>query len=81
MGYSQGNLLLAPNSKYPNCNTNGTGTIESVGVFGMSSHHPGGANVLLLDGSVKFLKDGANNATVWSLGSMNQGEIVSSDAF
>jgi prepilin-type processing-associated H-X9-DG protein len=81
MGYSLGNVLLGPNSKYPNCNTNGAGTIQSVGVFGLSSYHPGGANVLFLDGSVRFLKDGVDNAAVWSLGSIGQGEIVSSDSF
>ncbi len=80
-GYSLGNVLLGPNSKYPNCNTNGKGTIESVGVFGLSSYHPGGANVLFLDGSVRYLKDSVNNAAVWSLGSIAQGEIVSSDSF
>jgi prepilin-type N-terminal cleavage/methylation domain-containing protein/prepilin-type processing-associated H-X9-DG protein len=81
MGYSLGNVLTPPNAKTPNCNTNGTGTIQSVGVFGLSSFHPGGANILLLDGSVRYLKDSVSNQTVWSLGSMRQGEIVSSEAY
>jgi len=80
-GYTQGNVVLPPNSKYPNCNTHASGTIESPGVFGSSSHHPGGANIMMLDGSVRFLKDSVNQQTVWAIGSMAQGEIVSADAF
>ncbi len=81
VGYSQGNVVGGPNAPYPNCNTNGTGTIDSVGVFGLSSFHPGGANVLMLDGSVRFLKDSVAGPTVWSLGSIGQGEVISADAF
>jgi prepilin-type N-terminal cleavage/methylation domain-containing protein/prepilin-type processing-associated H-X9-DG protein len=81
VGYTQGNVLQAPNARYPNCNSNGKGAIESVGVFGLSSYHPGGANMLLLDGSVRFLKDSANNHTVWALGSINQGEIIDASSY
>ena len=81
VGYSQGNVLTGPNAKSPNCNTNGTGTLESPGVFGPSSFHPGGANALMLDGSVRFLKDSINNQAIWALGSVRQGEIVSADSF
>ena len=81
VGYSQGNLVLPPNSKYPNCNTNGTGAIENVGIFGLSSFHPGGSNVLMLDGSVRFLKDTVANQTIWALGSIRQGEVISADAY
>jgi prepilin-type N-terminal cleavage/methylation domain-containing protein/prepilin-type processing-associated H-X9-DG protein len=80
-GYSQGGIVLAPNAKYPNCSTNGGGTIESVGMYTLSSFHTGGANILMLDGAVKFLKESASNQTVWSIGSMNQGEIIDANSF
>ena len=44
-----GNVLLAPNPKYPNCN-NSTGsgnTTDTNGMYGMSSYHSGGANTLM----------------------------------
>jgi prepilin-type N-terminal cleavage/methylation domain-containing protein/prepilin-type processing-associated H-X9-DG protein len=81
VGYTMGNLTLPPNAPYPNCSVDGTGTIESVGVYGLSSYHSGGANVLLLDGSVRFLKDSISRQTIWALGSVRQGEIVSADAY
>jgi prepilin-type N-terminal cleavage/methylation domain-containing protein/prepilin-type processing-associated H-X9-DG protein len=80
-GYSQGSIALPPNAQYPNCNTNAGGTIESVGMFNLSSFHPGGCNILMLDGSVKFLKDSTSRQTVWAIGSMNQGEVISADAY
>jgi prepilin-type N-terminal cleavage/methylation domain-containing protein/prepilin-type processing-associated H-X9-DG protein len=80
-GYTLGNVLVPPNTKTPNCSTNGNGAIESCGVFGLSSFHSGGANVLMLDGSVHFLKDSISKQTLWALGSMNQGEIVSASSY
>jgi prepilin-type processing-associated H-X9-DG protein len=47
----------------------------------MSSYHAGGANVLLCDGAVRFLKNSTNINTVWALGSIAQGEIISADAY
>ena len=45
-----------------------------------NSKHPGGVNVLLGDGSVRFIKDTVNIQTWRAMGSRNLGEIVSSDA-
>ena len=46
-----------------------------------NSEHPGGVNVLLSDGSVRFVKD-AINLTVWrALGSRNLGEVISGDSY
>jgi prepilin-type processing-associated H-X9-DG protein len=80
-GYTLGNLLVPPNPQVPLCNINPNGTIADPGTFGLSSYHPGGANILLCDGSVRFLKDSVNYQTLWSLGSRAQGEVVSSDAY
>jgi prepilin-type processing-associated H-X9-DG protein len=47
----------------------------------MSSNHPGGANILMADGSVRFLKNSVSQLTVWALGSRNRGEVISSDSY
>ncbi len=45
------------------------------------SYHPGGVNALFGDGSVRFLKNSVNFQTWRALGTVNGGEVVSSDAF
>lgn len=45
------------------------------------SRHPGGANSLFMDGSVKFVKDTVAPVAWQALGSRNGGEVVSSDGF
>ncbi len=83
LGRTLGNTLTAPNSPYPNCQATfgGEGDFDSFGNFSMSSFHPGGANVLFADGSVRFLKNSTGWTVVWSLGSRNGGEIVSADSY
>jgi prepilin-type N-terminal cleavage/methylation domain-containing protein/prepilin-type processing-associated H-X9-DG protein len=45
------------------------------------SRHPGGANMLFADGSVRFLKNSINPAPWRALATRNFGEVVSSDAY
>jgi prepilin-type N-terminal cleavage/methylation domain-containing protein/prepilin-type processing-associated H-X9-DG protein len=45
------------------------------------SRHPGGVNVLMSDGSVRFIKDTVNFLTWRAIGSPNGGEVVSADAY
>ena len=42
--FSIGNMLVPPNPKTPNCNssTASNNGINLPGVYGLSSHHPGG---------------------------------------
>ena len=51
------------------------------GQFGFRSLHPGGANFVMGDGSVKFLKESINPVTYRSLGSRAWGEVVSADSY
>jgi prepilin-type N-terminal cleavage/methylation domain-containing protein/prepilin-type processing-associated H-X9-DG protein len=82
MAYTLGNVLLAPNARYPNFSINPAGqSTDGPGMYSLSSYHPGGANVLMADGSVRFLKDSTSLNTVWGLGSRSQGEIISADSY
>ena len=69
LGYSMGSTLLPPNSPYPNCSAGAANTFDAAGMFNMTSLHPGGANILMSDGSVRFLKNSVSMPIVWALGS------------
>ena len=82
--HTLGNTLVGPNPPFPNCAADifGLGdTDDDIGYFGLSSHHPGGCNVLMADGSSRFLKNSISQLTLWSLGSRAQGEVISSDSY
>ncbi len=85
-GWTMFNTIQVPNdSQYRNggCRDGGTpGQFPNDGFsYGASSAHPGGANVLFGDGSVKFIKSSISYPTWWALGTKDQGEIVSSDSY
>jgi prepilin-type N-terminal cleavage/methylation domain-containing protein/prepilin-type processing-associated H-X9-DG protein len=50
-------------------------------VMTASSMHPGGVNLALADGSVRFVKDAIDRETWRAIGSMDGGETVSSDSY
>jgi prepilin-type processing-associated H-X9-DG protein len=45
------------------------------------SYHPGGVNVLLADGSVRFIKSSIDGLTWRALGTIASGEVISADAY
>ena len=78
---------MTPNG--PSCQPVGTsdGIVNPyyAGVFDTwitaGSNHPGGVNLCLCDGSVKFIKDTISPQVWWALGSRGLGEVISSDAY
>ena len=50
-------------------------------VITSASRHPGGSNVAFCDGSVRFIKSSVNPQTWAAIGTINGGEVVSSDAY
>jgi prepilin-type processing-associated H-X9-DG protein len=46
-----------------------------------NSRHPGGVNVTLADGSVRFFKSSINTQAWRALGTRNLGEVVSADSY
>jgi prepilin-type processing-associated H-X9-DG protein len=85
-GFTMFNTILTPNDQQfrfggcrdgcgPGCN------MDDGFVYGASSAHSGGVNVLMADGSVRFVKDSVSRPTWWALGTRSNGETVSSDAY
>jgi len=77
--------IVTPNSKdggFNSCRSScgGCGPDDS-SYSNAQSNHPGGVNVLMADGSVKFVKDSINRRTWMALGTKAGGEVISSDAY
>jgi prepilin-type processing-associated H-X9-DG protein len=51
------------------------------GAIGASSRHPGGVNVTMMDGSVRFVKNTISAPTWWALGTRAGGEVISGDSY
>jgi prepilin-type processing-associated H-X9-DG protein len=85
-GWTYTNIIQTPNRDATfsggGCRWNCAGCgIDSSFSYAVSSNHPGGANILMTDGSVRFVKDGVSRLTWWALGTRNGGEVISSDSY
>ena len=52
-----------------------------VNALSASSHHPGGVNVMMMDGSAKFVKSTVAPETWRALGTVAGGEVISADQY
>jgi prepilin-type N-terminal cleavage/methylation domain-containing protein/prepilin-type processing-associated H-X9-DG protein len=68
--------VMPPNGKSCQLNSN-----FNQGAFTASSRHSGGVNMLLLDGSTRFVKGTISPQTWWALGTRSGNEVVSSDSY
>jgi prepilin-type N-terminal cleavage/methylation domain-containing protein/prepilin-type processing-associated H-X9-DG protein len=79
------NSIVPPNSRlYPwaGCRFGCGGCGFEFGSYeNVSSNHPGGCNVMMADGSVRFVKDSVSMLTWWQLGTKDGGEVVSADSY
>jgi prepilin-type N-terminal cleavage/methylation domain-containing protein/prepilin-type processing-associated H-X9-DG protein len=86
-GFAAFNTIQTPSdSQYPvgGCQSGNTGNENwpnGAWSIGAASNHPGGANVLMGDGHVFFVKSTINRTTWWALGTKSGGEVISSDQY
>jgi prepilin-type N-terminal cleavage/methylation domain-containing protein/prepilin-type processing-associated H-X9-DG protein len=71
------NHAMPPNSKL--C-TAGNDNYDTV-AYGPLSYHPGGVNVTMADGSVRFVKSTISPQVWWALGTRAGGEVISADQY
>ena len=69
-------MWLMPNSAYHPSTTGGTQY-----AWGAGSWHPGGINVLMGDGSARFIKNNISPYTWFALATIAGGELLSSDSY
>ena len=84
LGMTMFNTIVAPNSTQYNwgdCRYTGGGYPNDATFANVNSIHPGGVNMLMADGSVRFVKSSINQYTWWSLGTRANGEVISSDSY
>jgi prepilin-type N-terminal cleavage/methylation domain-containing protein/prepilin-type processing-associated H-X9-DG protein len=77
--YTRYTSLLPPNGV--SCILGGSSDFESPIVSTASSRHPGGVNLLLGDGSVRFVKQTIAPATWKALGTIGGGETIAQDSY
>ena len=78
------NHCSTPNPRLIDCTIDGRGEdLHQLslrdGVFSARSRHPGGVNCLLMDGSVRFVKDAVSLPTWRALSTRSSGDVVSID--
>jgi prepilin-type N-terminal cleavage/methylation domain-containing protein/prepilin-type processing-associated H-X9-DG protein len=86
MGATLFNTIVPPNStQYPwaACRTDCGGGCDgaSMDYSNAQSYHSGGSNMLLADGSVKFVKGSVAQNIYWGLGTRNGGEVIDANAY
>jgi prepilin-type processing-associated H-X9-DG protein len=81
MAMNMFNTITPPNAFNDTWSHCGLNASSRAVISNSDSYHPGGANTLMADGSVKFMKDTVNQRTWWALGTKAGNEVISSDSY
>jgi prepilin-type N-terminal cleavage/methylation domain-containing protein/prepilin-type processing-associated H-X9-DG protein len=80
MNEAFGSTGVPMNLKSPGANVFSGAQLEAY-IASYGSAHPGGANFLMGDGSVRFIKQTINPSTYTALGTRAGGEVISADSY
>ena len=83
-GFTMFNTVQTPNEGNNNgCRWDcGAGCNMDNSIFNpATSNHSGGVNVLMGDGSVRFIKNSINRTTWWALGTKGNGEVIDASSY
>jgi len=83
-GFGLFNTIVPPSSttySFACCAFNTSYGCDDGSYQNANSNHPGGANFLFADGSVRFIKSSVDIKTYWKLGTKANGEILLSDSY
>jgi prepilin-type N-terminal cleavage/methylation domain-containing protein/prepilin-type processing-associated H-X9-DG protein len=78
------NTIVPPNSTnyiWGDCRDTGGGWPDQSTFAIATSNHSGGVNVMMADGSVRFIKNSIAMMTWWALGTKGDGEVIGSDSY
>ena len=83
VGITLFNAVVTPNGAPWNaCRDGCLGCSPDDSTFSIAqSNHPGGVNVLMSDGSARFIKDSVSPQTWMAIGTKSNGETVSADSY
>jgi prepilin-type N-terminal cleavage/methylation domain-containing protein/prepilin-type processing-associated H-X9-DG protein len=81
MAMNMFNTIVPPNAYNDTWTHCGLNASSRAVLSNADSYHPGGVNVTMGDGSVKFIKDSVNQNTWWALGTKAGGEVISADSY
>jgi prepilin-type N-terminal cleavage/methylation domain-containing protein/prepilin-type processing-associated H-X9-DG protein len=83
MGMTMMNTVVTPNgAPWNTCRPDCPGCSPDDSIFSIAqSNHPGGVNVLMADGSARFIKDSVSPQAWMSLGTKANGDVLSADSY
>jgi len=78
--YGMYNHVGGPNNRQCGCAQSDPAGLDVFGTSNATSLHPGGVNMAMCDGSVRFVRESINLITWWALGTRSGGEAINANS-